>query len=131
MDTASFIAVGCRACHEDQRGGDSTGSDGEHGEGGFRFLLPPIADHHQAEGTGSNISNLVPVSVTSVSDSCRRTRKNKLLHIALFNVQSVGYTSALKRIEIATMLKSVPIEVWSKALDCNQMPRVQLRVEVG
>lgn len=39
----TFIAISCCACLADRRRGYCTGSDWEHGEGEFQFLLPPIA----------------------------------------------------------------------------------------
>ena len=57
----AFIDVSCRAWHADQRGGDPTGPDGEHGEGGFQFsLLPPITNLHQAAGLDRTVPILFP-----------------------------------------------------------------------
>ena len=51
----------CSVCHADERGGDCTGPDREHGEGGFQFsLLPAIVNHDQAAGLDRTFRILFP-----------------------------------------------------------------------
>ena len=106
MTTAS-TAVSCRKCLPRRPKKRQSYSAGR---GARRRMIPVLTtttDRRPPSLTcrsGRNISSLVPVSVTSVSESCCQTPKDKL-RVALFSGQSVGSTSVLKRtetVELAT-----------------------------
>ena len=102
MTTAS-TAVSCRTCLPRRPKKRQSYSAGR---GARRRRIPVLTtttDRRPPSLTcrsGRNISSLVPVSVTSVSESCCQTPKDKLC-IALFSGQSVGSTSVLKCTETA------------------------------
>lgn len=97
--TTAPTAVSCRTCLPRRPKKRQSYSAGR---GARRRMIPVLTtttDRRLPSLTcrsGRNISSLVPVSITSVSESCCQTPKDKL-RIALFSGQSVGSTSVLKR----------------------------------